>query len=386
MGTRRASPRLIRRKCKEQLQRGDWLGTGATAFYAEMNSSVLPAMKRLVVALRQAVQTVKAIDELVQQAEQDAARALTYADTVHKPVPTHNSGKPENSPDTTTRLLSALDVMGQIDNVMDVAGTLTTILALKEWATRLETLEPLLKYYKVINPYLLTPIRELEQLYKTQKQMIGVFDVLPAPWRRLEALFDSLPVKGFGQGLNVVSLAVNAGKIFLDIKQKNYLDLVEHGADAVIDVVDIVATSTGNPILGALAGGYALGKIFDSATGYSDKISDALAGNEDKWSGRDYVDDFVQGHASPEERKAYFDWRRDWRAKVIDAEKTGAPAPPYDPPPLEVFRKLDPWVKARARKNESITSGSLAVRNLEKEMAHALPGAQVDLFPDSPII
>jgi len=55
------------------LEGGDWIGKGATAFYNEMNSAVLPAMKKLASALDTASQTTKKISQIVKRAEDDSA-------------------------------------------------------------------------------------------------------------------------------------------------------------------------------------------------------------------------------------------------------------------------------------------------------------------------
>jgi len=55
------------------LQGGDWVGKGADAFYAEMNTAVLPAMKRLVAALNEAASTTTKISRIMKRAEDDAA-------------------------------------------------------------------------------------------------------------------------------------------------------------------------------------------------------------------------------------------------------------------------------------------------------------------------
>ena len=60
----------------EVLQGGDWLGKGATAFYQEMGSQVMPTMKRLANALQTAQQTTLQIQQIVKQAEDEAARWL----------------------------------------------------------------------------------------------------------------------------------------------------------------------------------------------------------------------------------------------------------------------------------------------------------------------
>lgn len=58
------------------LQGGDWVGPGATAFYAEMNTAVLPAVQRLTSALSEAGQVTRRISTIVKTAEGDAARVL----------------------------------------------------------------------------------------------------------------------------------------------------------------------------------------------------------------------------------------------------------------------------------------------------------------------
>ena len=58
------------------LQGGDWVGQGATAFYQEMDDSVMPTLKRLADALSSAQQSVTQISQIMQQAEADAAEVL----------------------------------------------------------------------------------------------------------------------------------------------------------------------------------------------------------------------------------------------------------------------------------------------------------------------
>ena len=63
----------------EGLQRGSWVGKGAEAFYREMDNSVMPTYRRLEAALKEAGTTLKALSELFQQAEQEAAGYLRLA-------------------------------------------------------------------------------------------------------------------------------------------------------------------------------------------------------------------------------------------------------------------------------------------------------------------
>jgi WXG100 family type VII secretion target len=58
------------------LQAGDWMGQGAAAFYQEMSSLVLPALRRLASALESAQATTAQINATMAQAEAEAARHL----------------------------------------------------------------------------------------------------------------------------------------------------------------------------------------------------------------------------------------------------------------------------------------------------------------------
>ena len=58
------------------LQSGDWIGQGASKFYEEMNSRVLPAVQRLNSALAESAKLTGQISQLMKQAEEEAARIL----------------------------------------------------------------------------------------------------------------------------------------------------------------------------------------------------------------------------------------------------------------------------------------------------------------------
>jgi WXG100 family type VII secretion target len=58
------------------LQRGDWIGKGAKAFYQEMEQDVLPSMRRLSQALGSANRVTLQIVQIMQGAEDEAARIL----------------------------------------------------------------------------------------------------------------------------------------------------------------------------------------------------------------------------------------------------------------------------------------------------------------------
>jgi len=63
----------------EQLRSGHWVGKGATKFYNEMDSSVMPSLQRLQNALTQASGTTRKIAQLMKQAEDESARIFVIA-------------------------------------------------------------------------------------------------------------------------------------------------------------------------------------------------------------------------------------------------------------------------------------------------------------------
>lgn len=63
--------RLLR--SMQPLQAGGWQGQGATAFFAEMNGVVLPAMQRMIRVLEEARRVTLKISEIMRQAEEEAS-------------------------------------------------------------------------------------------------------------------------------------------------------------------------------------------------------------------------------------------------------------------------------------------------------------------------
>jgi len=59
------------------LKQGDWIGEGARKFYDEIDSTVLPSLKRLQSALENAGQTTKKMDDVMRQAEELAAKLFS---------------------------------------------------------------------------------------------------------------------------------------------------------------------------------------------------------------------------------------------------------------------------------------------------------------------
>ena len=60
----------------DNLKRTAWTGKGADAFYREVECDILPAYRRLETALKEASTTLKALSQMFQQAEQEAASYL----------------------------------------------------------------------------------------------------------------------------------------------------------------------------------------------------------------------------------------------------------------------------------------------------------------------
>lgn len=61
----------------DNLRAGGWIGQGADAFFAEMDDLLLPALNRLVAALQNASDVVRAIAYQFGEAEQEAARLFS---------------------------------------------------------------------------------------------------------------------------------------------------------------------------------------------------------------------------------------------------------------------------------------------------------------------
>lgn len=61
------------RSSMDKLENDGWIGRGSDAFFAEMNSDVLPATERLQQALDEACRITRDIAQTVQQAEEEAS-------------------------------------------------------------------------------------------------------------------------------------------------------------------------------------------------------------------------------------------------------------------------------------------------------------------------
>jgi WXG100 family type VII secretion target len=69
-------------KVIEQLRGGDWIGEGATAFFSEMDSEVIPAMKKLQTAMSEGDRVSKEIEKI--QHETEASIESIFTDILNK--------------------------------------------------------------------------------------------------------------------------------------------------------------------------------------------------------------------------------------------------------------------------------------------------------------
>lgn len=60
------------RAAMQKLEQGGWIGRGADAFFREMNSEILPALKRMETALQTGSQVSKEIAQKMRSAEEEA--------------------------------------------------------------------------------------------------------------------------------------------------------------------------------------------------------------------------------------------------------------------------------------------------------------------------
>lgn len=60
-------------RTKETLRSGEWVGQGATKFYRDMDSAVLPSIRRLSASLSQGAQVTLQVSRIMKQAEDEAA-------------------------------------------------------------------------------------------------------------------------------------------------------------------------------------------------------------------------------------------------------------------------------------------------------------------------
>jgi WXG100 family type VII secretion target len=70
----------------EKLKGGDWYGDSASRFYGEMDSAIMPALLRLIHALRQAAELTRRISDEMKRAEEEASQTLNGSDLANTPA------------------------------------------------------------------------------------------------------------------------------------------------------------------------------------------------------------------------------------------------------------------------------------------------------------
>lgn len=100
------------------LQNGGWEGRGASAFYSEMDSKVMPAFQRLAGALHQSARTTRHIAKVLHEAEQEAAQLF-------KSIPLNNPAAKTTSSLASTIPISEQYVSLLTDMPMQEGGTET---------------------------------------------------------------------------------------------------------------------------------------------------------------------------------------------------------------------------------------------------------------------
>lgn len=75
----------------DRLKNGDWIGRGSTAFFAEMETEVLPAVNRLFEALTQAGSVTHDISNTIQQADEEASSPFRNNTAAQNPAAAGNN-------------------------------------------------------------------------------------------------------------------------------------------------------------------------------------------------------------------------------------------------------------------------------------------------------
>jgi WXG100 family type VII secretion target len=64
------------KSCLDTLKQGDWIGKGATQFYAEMDGQIMPALQKLQRALGEAGRVTQQISQVMQEAEDSSSKVF----------------------------------------------------------------------------------------------------------------------------------------------------------------------------------------------------------------------------------------------------------------------------------------------------------------------
>ena len=103
----------------QALQDGGWQGRGAAAFFAEMDSELLPAMQRLTSALAEGRAVLLEIKSLIEEAEEEAASPFRGSYQAESGSSSAN-GQPVKAASTPER--NGGGAMGVVHEVLDWAG------------------------------------------------------------------------------------------------------------------------------------------------------------------------------------------------------------------------------------------------------------------------
>jgi WXG100 family type VII secretion target len=310
------------RKQQDVLQGGDWIGVGANLFYSEMNSQVLPTLHRLVRALEAANRTTVQINQIMKMAEEEAARVLRDDGSAGR-----NGAAAEGG-----QAVAGGQTVGRKENIFERS---------------LKPMDPL---------SMLRKIDEMRQMIKTPTTLVSVA-------RALNQMAQFAGRDGFKFLASPALQKFSRAFTYYDIS-KNSISLIKNIRDGNIEAVqnagDILGSAAGlirNPYTLAFAAGYKAGQLIDKYTGASSYIADKMVdffAEPQTYSTRTLMQEYVNRHATPAEKTAYANWRQEYNAQGAAAHRAGQAPPPFKPPDLQVFRKLDPAILRMAQSNREI--------------------------------
>lgn len=335
------------RKQQAVLQGGDWIGVGASQFYTEMNSEVLPTLNRLVLALEAASRTTQQISQIMKTAEEEAARVLRGtggggaaggssgggaaggngsgggAGEAGRAVSGGQLGRNESIFERALKPMDPLAMLKQIDDLRQSVKTPTTLVSLA---------------------------RGLNQL----AQFAG---------RDGFKLLDNPALRKVSRGFTYYDLAKNGVSLIKNIRDGN-LDAIQNAGDIVASTAGLIR----NPYTMAFSAGYKVGQLIDKYTGVSSYLADKMVGlfaEPQTYSTRTLLQEYVNKNATPADKTAYADWRRDYNAQVTAAQQAGRTPPPFRPPDLPVFKNMDPAILKMAQDGKEIPEVfyNMTVRN-----------------------
>lgn len=292
----------------EQLQSGDWVGTGADIFYSEINE-VMPAISSLSAAMAQAATSVTQISQRFKQAEEDAAWVLLMTGDAPSGAASTASGNISIanangdgirvSGSASAGVSSASSVVGATANSsngglpFDIARSLGTLGGLSQ--------SEILGDASIVNNFFANFPEPLNTIFSEGS---NIFSTLGG----LGALGDAMRLRDFGfakaldlaksdaglsgvlrasntlsrlnNGLTAFSIVTNTAQVFQDAFDGNGVSI-----DSVQPIANVAATAIGQwggPLGKAFYGGYAIGQLgrdfIKSTTGVdiSSKLADAM--------------------------------------------------------------------------------------------------------------